>query len=190
MSSRRNQRRQKWGRRVGAQRETNGSIVPFVSLSPSLSFSLSLSLSLSHASPTWSGPLCKLLEHVLGRIHYVCVLPYVKGSGRNHDDFINSRSSFVFFMLFLLYGGVASTVFHPTLSEAQRVWTMIHQAQFVSAVMDSQRSGNRKNQNHRTITLRPSDCDTQTQTCARHWLSPYNSAELNSSLFMWEAVFT
>lgn len=60
----------------------------------------SLCLSLSG-----SVPLFKVLEHVPGvkapvkpmcaGIHSVCVLACVKGSGRNHDDFPNSHSSFV-----------------------------------------------------------------------------------------------
>lgn len=36
-----------------------------------------------------------LVKPLCGGIHYVCVLAWVKGFGRNHDDFINSYSSFV-----------------------------------------------------------------------------------------------
>lgn len=36
-----------------------------------------------------------LVKPLCGGIHYVCILARVKGFGRNHDDFINSYSSFV-----------------------------------------------------------------------------------------------
>lgn len=67
-----------------------------------LSFSLSLQVMLlllahAHSLCLKFGACARhaLVKPLCGGIHYVCILARVKGFGRNHDNFINSYSSFV-----------------------------------------------------------------------------------------------